>query len=249
MPEDPIELLGEPGDEPIPVLDAEGLEVGDPVEPEGETEPEQEQPEKKIPENVPYARFQEVYQTAKSTKEQLAAMEAHNRQMYAALMNLQQQAAQAQREPKKPVDPEAAEFIKLIKPALDEYLSPVYEELQQTKQVNAQLQNRAISEAAWNYVQTSVPDIKDLAPELMAYIENRHDKEQILANPDRVVDIAEIVRLKKSAGKAGPSEQARKVGRSQAKSEVPSAQPRTSTKDWNSVSETDFYKAMRDVGF
>lgn len=214
-------------------------------EEEGKTEAEAE-PEKKIPESIPYRRFQEVNLEKKKAEDAIAQLQAERAQMLAWIQSQQQQ---AQRQPDKKIDPEAAEFIRLIQPALDEYLQPVYQKLAQAENMTAQMQSQTISEKAWQYVQNSVPDLQALAPDIMEYIEKRHDKEAILADPDRVVDIAEIVRYRKAEKGKKVTDEVRQVSRSQAKAEAPNVQPRSKQRDWSSVSDEDFHKILRDAGF
>lgn len=237
--------------EPEPSIDdIEVIEIGDPaVEPEGnkpEPEPEPEPEAKKVPDSIPYSRFQEVNLEKKQAEQELAQLRAQAAQMYAYIQ--QQQAAQKPAD-RKPIDPEAAEFIRLIQPALDEYLAPVYAKLAQAENMTASMQSQTISEKAWQYVQNSVPDLKELAPEIMEYIEKRHDKDAILADPDRVVDIAEIVRYRRADKGKKVSDEVRQVARSQAKAEVPNVQPRSKTRDWGSVPDDEFNKILRDAGF
>lgn len=248
MPEEFENLEQEPTSDDLEVIHLDqSMGVPDPAEPEGNAEPEAEpEEEKKIPESIPYRRFQEVNLEKKKAEDTLAQLQQQNAQMLAWI---QQQQAQSQRAPRKPVDPETIEFVKLIQPALDEYLAPVYQKLAQAENMTAQMQSQTISEKAWQYVQNSVPDLNDLAPDIMEYIEKRHDKEAILADPDRVVDIAEIVRYRKAEKGKQVTDEVRKVSRSQAKAEVPNVQPRGKQRDWSTVSDDEFNKILRDSGF
>jgi hypothetical protein len=249
MPEElGLEIQGDDGTGEIQEIDLSVLGSPEDAEPEGDAipEPVDAEPEKKIPDTVPYDRFQEVYQESKQAKAAIQQLAYQNQQLMAAFQQLQG----GQQQQRKAVDPEVQAFLDVIRPGLDEYIAPVLRELQATKQTNVQLQNKAISEAAWNYVQTNVPDLNEIAPDLMELIDSRRDKDAILADPDRVVDLAELVRLRKNGPKPkGPSEEVRKVSRSQAKAEVPNTQPRTSIKDWNSVSQQEFDAVLRNAGF
>lgn len=248
MPEEFENLEPEATSDDIEVIHLDES-IGIPESPKSEeegaqgAEPEQE---RKIPESIPYKRFQEVNLEKKKAEDAIAQLQAERAQMLAWI---QSQQVHAQRQPDKKIDPEAAEFIRLIQPALDEYLQPVYQKLAQAENMTAQMQSQTISEKAWQYVQNSVPDLQDLAPDIMEYIEKRHDKEAILADPDRVVDIAEIVRYRKAEKGKRVSDDVRQVSRSQAKAEVPNVQPRSKQRDWSSVSDEDFHKILRDAGF
>lgn len=253
MPEPQEELNQmDPELEVIPLEDIEGHEPTEPdAEAEAEAEPEPE-PEKKIPESVPYGRFQEVYHEGKQSREAAQALYQQNQQLMAMLQSMQQQ-NQPQRTPKQPVDPEVEAFIKLLKPALDQEQAPLLERLNRQEQVIQQLHQQNASQQAWSWLNGQVPDLPEIASDLMAYIDSRPDRESILADPNRVYDAAQIVRLTRGAkGKQVSNEvsaQVRQASRARGKVELPNTQPRTSTKDWTKASDAEFEKALQDLGF
>lgn len=256
MPDEP-NILQDPDPDEIPVIDIGELET-DPeqAEPEGEAEAQEEvRAEAEAPGPVPFERFQEVLNKARQLDETLRQVAMQNQQMTAAFMQMQaRQGSQEQpQQPRKQVDPETAEFVRLIKPGLDEINAPILQEIQELRATVAEFRNKSISEQAFGYVQAAVPDLQELAPDLLRYIESRQDREAILADPNRVVDAAEIVRLwKKTQGqevKETVTKEVRKIGRAQGKAEIPSVQQRTEKRDWNSLSEEAFDAELRKAGF
>jgi hypothetical protein len=244
--------------EVIPIEDLEGEgTTEEEVKPEGKTESEgatTTEDEDKIPEHVPYSRFQEVYHKGKQADETARALYAQNQQLMQILLNAQQQVqSRPQQAPSQKVDPEAEAFIKLIKPALDQENRPLLERIAQQEQIIQNLAQQSESQAAWVWLQGNVPDLNEIAPDLLAYIDSRPDKNAILSDPNRVYDAAQIVRLSRQAGgkkqDAGVKDALRQESRSRGRAELPNTQTRTSTKDWSKVSDQDFAEAMRQAGF
>jgi hypothetical protein len=211
-------------------------------EPEGEPSPE------------PKANQDRGAQDREDAREaKILAREAANEaretrlQLLQALQYQQQAPQNTQAAPE--VDPDAEEFVKRIGPALNKFLQPYQNEIARLNSKLAPMEIKSVGDAAFQYVVQNVPDLQDLSGDLMAYINGRPDAALILADPNRVVDCAEIVRTRRESGKTTGKEEAKKDARSRGRSETPTIVQKSDTRDWGKASDADLAAEMKRQGF
>jgi hypothetical protein len=217
-------------------------EVENPVE---EAVPEQEAVEAApvVDRRVPYGRFAEVNE-AKNRAEQ----ELH--QMRLAMLQMQQQMA-TPREVEPEVDPE---IDRLVAPIVEKHTRYLKNELAQRDQILSQVAAKAEADQAWNYVTANVPDIEELKPDIVAYLESVSPAmaQKYTSDPDNVVMVANFVRAQKLAGNSNASKAAKAdlKGRAKVDQSGSSRVPTTGNNnvDWSNMSANEFAEAQRKMG-
>lgn len=206
------------------------------VEAESEAQPETE-PQK--PKTIPFERFQEVYADLKTARQ-------GHQQLQNQVMDLQRQLFEAtkpqkQAPPAPKIDPEIDE---IINPSISSRLSPLEQRLARQEQLNAALYSERVAAKAWGYVEEAVPDLKELIPDIEAYLESipQARANKITSDPDLVIQMAELVRAMKQAGKSVGVQVAKQDLKQRSKSDNGSASPAFSNAkiDWNALSEEEF---------
>lgn len=164
------------------------------VAPEPEAEAEVQEPEpvqEKRSGMIPQDRFNEVNEARKHAEAMLARYQN----------DAIQRAQQVQPKATAPSPTEVAEYnqnLELLKP----YLQPLY---QQIESLNAEVTTSKVEKmasAAERYVRQAVPDFDSIAPEMFAEIQQLPPvvQDKILGDPDWVIQMANMVKLKKGAG-------------------------------------------------
>lgn len=162
------------------------------VEPEAEAEVQEPEPETK-PRMVSHDQFNEVNEARKRAEALLAQYQ----------ISAIQRAQQVQPKAPAPSPTEVAEYnqnLELLKP----YLQPLY---QQIESLNAEVTTSKVEKmasAAERYVRQAVPDFDSIAPEMFAEIQQLPPlvQDKILGDPDWVIQMANMVKLKKGTGAA-----------------------------------------------
>lgn len=161
-------------------------------EPEAEAEVQEPEPEAKQQQHmIPQDRFNEVNEARKHAEAMLAQYQ----------LSAIQRAQQVQPKSPAPTPTEVAEYnqnLELLKP----YLQPLY---QQIDSLNAEVTTSKVEKmasAAERYVRQAVPDFDSIAPEMFAEIQQMPPivQDKILGDPDWVIQMANMVKLKKGAG-------------------------------------------------
>lgn len=198
--------------------------------PEGESEaPPETQPQgREI--SASEKRIREIY-SGWQTDRQLV------QQLQQNVMNLQQQLMNASRPAPQAAPKIDSEIDELVTPSINSRLSPLEQRLARQEQINATLYADREAQAAWDYVQTSVPDINDLAPDIKAYLANLPASrvQKITSDPDLVIQTAELVRAMKAAGHTTDLNAAKQDLKQRGKSNAGTASPATFSGkiDWN----------------
>lgn len=201
------------------------------VEAEQETQPET----KTTPNHIPYDRFKEVYDDFKGQRDLVAQLQHQNMQMQQQLWYTQQQQQQRQaQQPPVKIDPEIDE---LIDPSLNRRLSPLEHRLAKNEQMNAAMWAKQEADSAWEYVKSEVRDFDELAPDIETYLKSLHPSrvQKITSDPDRVIEVAELVRAKKAAGQSISLSGAKQDLKQRTKSDAGTASPALSNQkiDWS----------------
>lgn len=197
------------------------------------------------PQGVDYARFQEVNQ-----RMQQAEQRAHELQV--SILQLQQAQLQQQRKqnPEPVIDREVED---LVAPILRKHLGPYEQRMAELQQREAAMWANQEAQAAWDYVRTEVPDMDDLAPDMQAYLQSIPTKRAnlITSDPDLVIQTAELVRARKSAGLSISNTAAKQDLKQRGKGDSGSApSPIQSTKNvnWAALSDAEFDAMERKMG-
>lgn len=207
---------------------------------EAESEAPPETPEKAR--TVPYERFQEVYDDLKATRQS-------HQQMQFQIMQMQRDLMQATAKPKAPEPQLDPEVDQILDPYLQKRLAPYQQTLAEMQKREAAMWANQEAQTAWEYVKTAVPDLDELAPDMQNYLatlpSTRANK--ITADPDLVIQTAELVRAMRSAGKAVGTQVAKQDLKQRSKSDVGTASPANISGkiDWNDPNlDWDKHEAM-----
>lgn len=163
---------------------------------------------RKLPEHVPYDRFQEVWDRMRQAEQEnqyfrtLAMQAAHN-----------QVNSGKKPENKDEVDPE---LMEIIAPVVKKMVAPIMQGYQD-------LQDKAQSDAAWNKVVKNVPDLDELQPHMIAYINGLDHSvaADIVGNPDLMIQTANFIRLRNQAGNTGAQAKAKADLKQRSRGEAP----------------------------
>lgn len=224
--------------EELEAINAPGEAEGE-GEPAGNPEPEPERD----------TRFRQVEEDSKEAKARARYAEEEARQTRLQLLQIMSNQQQQHRQTQPEVDPDAKEFVTRIDPALRQWVQPLIERLNYLEQKTGAIEVETVGNKAFKYVEQNVPDLSEISGDLMAYIDSRPDKELILADPNRVIDCAEIVRVKRASGKPAVAEQVRREARNRGRSEGPSIVSRSDNRDWGKASEAELAAEMKRQGF
>jgi len=136
-----------------------------------------------------------------------------------------------------------------IDPALKQWVQPLVERLNYLEQKTGAMEVETVGQKAFRYVEQNVPDLNIISGDLMLYIDSRPDKELILADPNRVIDCAEIVRARRGSVKPAVEAEIRRDARNRGRSEGPSIVSRSDNRDWGKASEAELAAEMKRQGF
>lgn len=207
--------------------------------------PQEEEPEK----HVPYGRFEKV----NSEKHRLAD-QLHQTQLLllqtqqANLAN--QSRAQSQPVVEDDIDPE---IERILSPVINKHTRGLQEKIQQQDAYIRQVAAQEEGNRAWSYVEQNVPDIEELKPDILEYLDSLPPQlaHQYTSDPNNVVLVANLVRANKKAGITVNTKKANSDLKQRAKSETGGntrANSGESNINWSTLSGADLEAAQRKLG-
>lgn len=213
------------------------------IQPEEELQEQVEATPPAEEKRVPYTRFREV-------NEKASRLEAEMHEMRLAMMRMQQPQQPQYREPEPDIDPE---LEKLVAPVIQKQTRHLNQEIAKRDELLAQIAAKNEADKAWSYVVSNVPDIDELKPDIVAYLDSISPAmaNKYTSDPDSVVMVANFVRAQKAAGNSMASKAAKQDLKNRAKtdatggSRVPTSTTQT---DWSTMSNEDFIAAQRKMG-
>lgn len=222
----------------------ENQEPQEPQEVEVQAAPEGEQP---VPEpdeekKVPLAALRESRAKLKAEREQREALQMRVAQMEGYLASLQNQNAQPKAAPRN-VDPEVYE---LIKPILEEYMTPAQAKLAALEGALLQERNLRTFEQKKSFVLQEIPFLDEIRDDLREEIEAMSDEErEVFENsPRALIRLAKAIHASKSPSKA--TDQSKAIAKASAKGVSGSAPASRHTSpgpvDVSSMSNEEFRK-------
>ena len=228
MPDEDPELV-QPADEQVEEapLEAEATE-----EPAPEPEPER-------PKHVPLERFQEVWGEKQSARQEAEQLRYQNLLLQQTLMAQQQQARPAPPAPRQ-LSREEQELDEILEPFIQRKIAPLVEDYKQKARLVEEMAAAQEATRAMEYVQSNVPDFKELAPDLESWLKAQPKgyQDYITSHPNNVVLACNMVRALRGQGGKAVAEQVRNESGSSA-----SRPDKTQTYDWANMTDEEFAKA------
>jgi vacuolar-type H+-ATPase subunit I/STV1 len=208
--------------------------------------PQEEEPEK----HVPYSRFEKVNSDKHRLADQLHQTQLlllQTQQNY--LANQQQGRAQSQ-----PVDEEIdPEIERILAPVIEKRTRGLVNRVQQQDAFINQIAAKEEGNRAWDYVEANVPDMDELKPHILEYLDGLPPElaHQYTSDPRNVILVANLVRANKAAGITMNTKNSNTALKQRAKSES-GGSTRSGASDhnvqWSTLSGADLEAAQRKLG-
>ena len=236
MPDEDPELV-QPADEQVEEAPSE-------VEATEEPAPE---PEPERPKHVPLERFQEVWGEKQSARQEAEQLRYQNLLLQQTLMAQQQQARPVPPAPRQ-LSREEQELDEILEPFIQRKMAPLVEDYKRKAQLVEEMAAAQEATRAMEYVQSNVPDFKELAPDLESWLKAQPPGYQnyVTSHPNNVVLACNMIRAMRGQGGKAVAEQVRNDLRSRSRSESGSSASRpdkTQTYDWANMTDEEFAKA------
>lgn len=206
--------------------------------------PQEEEPEK----HIPYSRFEKV----NSEKHRLAD-QLHQTQLL-LLQTQQAHLANQNRAQSQPVEEDIdPEIERILSPVISKHTRGLQEKIQQQDAYIRQVAAQEEGNRAWNYVEANVPDIDELKPDILEYLDSLPPQlaHQYTSDPNNVILVANLVRANKKAGITTNVKKATSDLKQRAKSET-GGSTRSASSDsnvnWSTLSGADLEAAQRKLG-
>jgi hypothetical protein len=240
----------------MPELDAFGDPIGDNEElqdpaalseegsdPEGEEEASGDDKRSKF---IPRERFDEVNNRAIQASQEVEALRA---QLYQMAPLVEQVLRQQNQQPQGQGAPEIdRDVFEKLKPYLDADSELTKRELAYLRNVVTELAVKTEAHRGWEYIASEVPDWKQLAPEIIKYVESlpKNLQKAFREDPESMVFAANEVRKAVNKGKNVVEGDVRDSLKNRAHSEGGSSGVRGNSKviDYNGMSSADFKKVL-----
>lgn len=206
-----------------------------------------ELPEPTPEKHVPYTRFEKV----NSEKHRLAD-QLHQTQ----LLLLQTQQAHLEGQTRKQAAPEEAidpDVESLVGPIINKQTRFLQQKLQQQEQLLGAIAAKEEGNRAWAYVEANVPDIEELKPHILEYLDSLDPKlaHAYTSDPNSVVLVANLVRANRRAGISSVTKKVSADLKQRARSES-GGNTKSGASDlnvnWSSLSGAELIAAQRKLG-
>ena len=210
-------------------------------------EPQEEEPEK----HVPYSRFEKVNSDKHRLADQLHQTQLlllQTQQNY--LANQQQGRAQSQPVVDEEIDPE---IERILAPVIEKRTRGLVNRVQQQDAFISQIAAKEEGNRAWDYVESNVPDMDELKPHIVEYLDSLPPElaHQYTSDPRNVILVANLVRANKAAGITVNTKNSTTALKQRARSES-GGSTRSGASDhnvnWSTLSGNDLEAAQRKLG-